>query len=92
MSEVFQQGADTLDNIYINFKGYRCSISSHSRHLKKPFRFGEKTIIVIDDEIVKQLGINDTTWLEQEATDSGILMKVKTFTTEDKGDEMFDSR
>jgi hypothetical protein len=67
-------------------------ISDHRRHLKKPFPFGEKTIIVIDEEIVHQLGINDTTWLEQEVTDIGILMKVKTFTTEDKGDEMFDSR
>ena len=62
-----------------------------ARFRKKPFRYCEKTIVVIHEEIVKQLGINDETWFEQEATDYGILLKVRSLALEN-GDEKFGRR
>lgn len=55
------------------------TIPSHRGFLKKPFRYCEKTIIVIHEEIVKQLEINEETWVEQEVTDNGILLRITAF-------------
>ena len=57
-------------------------VPPHRRYLKKPFRYCEKTIVVINEDIVKQLGINDETWFEQEVTDYGILLKVRSLALE----------
>jgi hypothetical protein len=59
------------------------------RYLKRPFRFCEKTIVVIHEDIVKQLVINDETWFEEEVTDYGILLKVRSLALEN-GDGKFD--
>ncbi len=61
------------------------------RCLRRPFRFCEKTIVVIHEDIVKQLGINDETWFEEEVTDYGILLKVRSLALEN-GDGKFDRR
>jgi len=58
----------------------------NQRHLKRPFRFCEKTVIVIHEAIVKQLGINDETWFDEEVTDYGILLKPRNLASEN-GDE-----
>lgn len=42
-------------------------------------RYCKKTIIVIHEEIVKQLEINEETWVEQEVTDNGILLRITAF-------------
>ena len=56
------------------------------RYLKEPFRICEKTIVVIHEDIVKQLGINDETWFDEEVTDYGILLKPRSLAPEN-GDE-----
>ena len=81
MSEVQQQGADIPMTIPISIsKDLDVPISSRRGHLKKPFRYCEKTIVVIHEEIVNRLGINDETWFEQEVTATGILLKIASLT------------
>jgi hypothetical protein len=43
---------------------------------KKALRITDKTIVVIDESLVKRLAINDDTWFEQELTQDGILLKI----------------
>lgn len=51
--------------------------------LKKVHRISNKTLIVIDEALVKLLSINEnSTWVEQQATENGILLKVHHFDTE----------
>ena len=56
--------------------------------LKQIWRIGNKHLVVIDESIIIKLGINDdyqTTFLEQQLTDDGILMRIKQFSTQKKG-------
>ena len=45
--------------------------------VKRFFRIADKTIVVIDDKIVRQLGVTekDNIWVEQIVTDEGIGTK-----------------
>lgn len=46
--------------------------------LKKPWRVGSNTVIVIDKSIVQKLGINENnTLLEEEITKDGILLRIR---------------
>ena len=47
--------------------------------LKQIWPVGNKHLVIIDDSIIQKLGINDniTTFVEQELTNDGILMRVK---------------
>jgi hypothetical protein len=60
------------------------SVSTDSSvHLKKCWPLGRFILVVIADDIVKRLGINgDNTYVQQEITDDGILLRVKHFVKE----------
>lgn len=49
------------------------------RPVKRLFRISDKTLVVIDDKIVRQLGITeeDNAWAEQTVTDEGIVLRIK---------------
>jgi hypothetical protein len=55
-----------------DFKGY----STANNPKKKAYRIADKTIVVIDESLVKSLSINDETWFEQEVTEEGILLRL----------------
>ena len=45
---------------------------------KQIWQLGNKHLVVIDESIIQKLGINDNvTFVEQELTDEGILMRVR---------------
>ena len=52
-----------------------------SEILKQIFLFEDKHLVIIDKSIIQKLGINDniTTFVEQELTNDGILMRIKKF-------------
>ena len=53
--------------------------------LKKCWSVGPHILVVIADELVKRFGITeDTTYLQQELTDDGILLRVKHYVKEGK--------
>jgi hypothetical protein len=39
-------------------------------------RIYDKTLVVIDESLVRRLGINDDTWFEQEQAENGIFLKI----------------
>ena len=43
---------------------------------KKIHRISDKSFIVIDDDLVKQLLIDEDTWCEQEPVSEGILLRL----------------
>ena len=43
---------------------------------KKAHCIADKTLVVIDESLVKSLSINDETWFEQEVTEEGILLRI----------------
>lgn len=49
--------------------------------LKQIFAFEGKYLVIIDKSIIQKLGINDniTTFVEQELTQDGILLRIKNF-------------
>ena len=53
---------------------------------KKPFCVSGKTILVIHEKIVKQLGINEQTWFQEEIVEDGILLR--TISWSDKEEEV----
>src|SRR5215208_303530 len=61
-----------INNTLNDFKGY----STANNPKKKAYRISDKTIVVIDESLVKSISINDETWFEQQAVDVGILLRV----------------
>jgi hypothetical protein len=56
-----------------------------SVHLKKCWSVGNVIVVAIAEEIVKRLGISeDSTYVQQEVTDDGILLRVKHYVKEGK--------
>jgi hypothetical protein len=55
--------------------------SPNDNNWKQIWQLGNKHLVVIDEYIIQKLGINDdlTTFVEQELTDEGILMRVRRF-------------
>jgi hypothetical protein len=47
------------------------------KYLKKPWNFGDVTLIAIDKRIVRALAIDESTFVEQEITEEGILMRIR---------------
>jgi hypothetical protein len=43
---------------------------------KKIHRISDKSLIIIDEDLVKQLFITEDTWCEQEVVRDGILLKI----------------
>jgi len=51
---------------------------------KKCWSIGPYIAVIIADEIVKRFGINeDSTYVQQEVTDDGILLRVKQYAEEE---------
>ncbi|HEX6293774.1 MAG TPA: hypothetical protein VFZ46_01350 [Nitrososphaeraceae archaeon] len=48
---------------------------------KQIWQIGNKHLVIIDESIIQKLGINAdlTTFVEQELTDEGILMRIRRF-------------
>jgi hypothetical protein len=44
--------------------------------LKKVYRIGGRTLIVIDESLVNHLSIDENTWLEQQVIDNEIIMRI----------------
>lgn len=46
--------------------------------IKRAHRISDRTFVVIDDTLLKQLSLNgvDDAWFEQELTNNGILLKI----------------
>ena len=56
-----------------------------SVHLKKCWSLGPHIAVIIAEEIVKRFGINeDSTYVQQEVTKDGILLRVKQYVKEEK--------
>jgi hypothetical protein len=54
--------------------------NSHKHYnWKQIWQLGNKHLVIIDESIIQKLGINDdlTTFVEQELTDDGILMRIR---------------
>ena len=53
--------------------------SSKNIKWKQIWQLGNKHLVVIDESIIQKLGINDDliTFVEQDLTDEGILMRVR---------------
>ena len=45
--------------------------------LKKAHIVSGKIFVVIDNNIVDQLGIDENTWFQQERSENGILLKIR---------------
>jgi hypothetical protein len=45
--------------------------------LKKAHIVSGKIFVVIDNNIVNQLGIDENTWFQQERSENGILLKIR---------------
>ena len=45
--------------------------------LKQAHLVSGKIFVVIDNNIVDQLGIDENTWFEQERSENGILLKIR---------------
>jgi hypothetical protein len=45
--------------------------------LKQAHVVSGKTFVVIDNNIVDQLGIDENTWFQQERSENGILLKIR---------------
>lgn len=59
-------------------RNIRVSTDNSSFPLKKCWSVGEHILVIIDKEIVKRFGINDdSTYVQEEVTDDGILLRVK---------------
>jgi hypothetical protein len=52
--------------------------SSKYKKWKQIWTLGDKHLVIIDESIIQKLGINDNlTFVEQEITTDGILMRIK---------------
>ena len=66
----------SMNNTFSNNKGVTQSFNPKNP-LKKAHFISNKTFVIIDETLIKRLGINDeNTWFEQEETENGILLKI----------------
>jgi hypothetical protein len=65
--------SDTCDN-NIGFT----PTANLNNSLKKPYRIGNKTFVVIDERLVERLRINEeNVWLEEEESADGVLLRIR---------------
>lgn len=57
------------------------NLKASSEILKQIWEIAGKHLVIIDESIIQKLGINDNsiTFVEQELTDDGILMRIRRF-------------
>jgi hypothetical protein len=87
----------TKNNTSISYKGITDgntttitnSTSAKAKNpLKKLHCISERRFVVIDESLVKSLGIDEeNTWFEQEQTENGILLRIRRFHFTEKKDE-----
>lgn len=74
------QTATTASKI-TNMNEYTSNRNKHyfSKPMKKLFRISDRTLVILDEKIVSQLGIaeEDNIWVEQILNDEGITLTVK---------------
>jgi len=76
--EVLRRGADWPVKVSNSSKGEALDQTQKSyRVFKRPFRVSDRTIVVIHENIVENLHIDENTWLEEEETEDGILLKIR---------------
>jgi hypothetical protein len=98
-SQQSNKGVEGSDEIVVNSKqslNRVATINNLSNYNLKdsqlPFKqlweIADKHLVIIDESIIEKLGINDnlTTFVEQELTDDGILMRIKQFSLPERGD------
>jgi len=49
----------------------------HGNPIKQARRLYEKTFVVIDEDLVRQLDIDENTWFEQISNENGIFLRIK---------------
>jgi hypothetical protein len=54
-------------------------IANQKQIIKKVHAVGSSMVITIDPLLVKKLNINEMTYCSQEATENGLVMKIKKF-------------
>ena len=59
-----------IDNSSLTNKDYVTTIR------KRAYRVSDKTIIVIDESLVRHLSIDDETWFVEEEREDGILLRI----------------
>ena len=47
-----------------------------NRIKKRTYRISDRTIIVIDESLVRRFSINDDSWLIEEEREDGILLRI----------------
>jgi hypothetical protein len=52
--------------------------------IKKAHQVGSSMVVTIDPVLVKKLKINELTFFSQEATENGLVMKIKKFSDNTK--------
>ena len=55
---------------------YQWDQSSPVKIRKKIHRISDKSIIVIDESLIRELSIDEDSWCEQESVSDGILLKI----------------
>ena len=48
-----------------------------NKSIKKCWKFGDVTLVAIDKRIVKSLAIDESTLIEQEITQDGIVIRIR---------------
>ena len=66
-----------MNNKISKNKGITPSSFNAKNPLKKAHCISNKTFVIIDERLARRLGINEeNTWLEQEETENGILLRI----------------
>ena len=66
----------TVDNRTVRNKGFTEG-KAQNLIIKKLHRISNKTLVIIDEAIISRIGINkENTWVEEIATEDGILLKI----------------
>jgi hypothetical protein len=62
-----------------NNNNIKSSIAAKTKYpLKRAHRISATTFVVIDERLVRQLGIDENnTWFEQEQTENGIILRIR---------------
>ena len=63
-----------MDNTLTQHKGF-CPVKIK----KKIHRISDKSLVVIDEDLVRQLSIDEYSWCDQEPVSDGILLKIYRF-------------
>jgi hypothetical protein len=67
----------TIDNRTVWDKGFTEGKAQNLIIIKKLHRISDKTLVIIDEDIINRIGIDkENTWVEEVVTEDGILLKI----------------